>query len=58
VNRAFGSQVQIERDETFKIDRSLDSARFRAATGFAPQPWEEMIKQMAADPTPYDDWRK
>ena len=55
---AFGAQVTIDRDETFVIDRSLDSSRFRAATGFAPQTWEEMIERMAIDPTPYDDWRK
>lgn len=57
-NEAFGAQVTIDRDETFKIDRSLDSSKFRASTGFARQSWEEMIERMATDPTPYDDWRK
>ena len=57
VDRVFGAQITIDRDEDFKIDRSLDSSKFRAATGFTTQTWEDMIERMAADPTPYDDWR-
>ena len=56
-NDAFDAQVMIDRDETLKIDRSLDSSKFRSATGFVPQTWEEMIEIMANDPTPYDKWR-
>jgi len=55
---AFGVDIEIEADDTVKIDRSLDSSRFRAETGFAPPSWESMIQQMAADPTPYDDWKE
>jgi dTDP-4-dehydrorhamnose reductase len=54
---AYGMPVDIERFSGIGIDRSLESSRFRSATGFAPQPWEEMVKDMAADPTPYDEWR-
>lgn len=50
--------IDIERFEDFKIDRSLDSARFRDANGFSPEPWEQMVERMAADPTPYSRWRK
>lgn len=57
VNDAFKAQVTINRDETFEIDRSLDSSKFRTATGFAPQTWEEMIERMAADATPYEALR-
>jgi dTDP-4-dehydrorhamnose reductase len=57
-NDAFGSRITVDPNEDFKIDRSLDSTRFRSATGFTPASWEEMIEQMAKDPTPYDDWRK
>ena len=46
--------VEIERFEDYRIDRSLDSSRFRAATGFSPMPWPDMIGRMAADSTPYD----
>ncbi|CAN5521124.1 NAD(P)-dependent oxidoreductase [soil metagenome] len=38
-------------------DRSLDSSKFRALTGFTPEPWAEMVRRMAADPTAYDDFR-
>ena len=57
LNRAYGAGVAITRREEPRIDRSLDSTRFRAATGFAPAPWETMIAEMAADQTPYDSIR-
>jgi len=53
-------QIPIEIKPSFevKIDRSLDSTKFRNATGFKPLKWSEMVKIMAKDPTPYDEWRK
>lgn len=38
-------------------DRGLDPSRFRAATGMALPGWDAMLAELAADPTPYDDWR-
>ncbi len=58
INEAYGAGVEIEPEEDFYIDRSLDSTKFRQATGFTPAGWQAMIKEMADDPTPYDDWRK
>ena len=58
VNHAFHADVQIEADETFVIDRSLDSAKFRAETGFRPASWEDMIDRMSSDPTPYDSFSR
>ena len=58
VSREYKANIGLDPDESLVIDRSLDSTRFRTATGFAPPPWEEMVAQMAADPTPYDEWRK
>jgi dTDP-4-dehydrorhamnose reductase len=58
IRRAYNLNIEIEPDDDFQIDRSLDSSRFRRETGFAPPSWEEMIDRMAADPTPYDEWRK
>lgn len=58
INKAYRTNIQIEPDEDFKIDRSLNSAKFREATGFKPLDWENMIDIMAKDPTPYDLWRK
>jgi dTDP-4-dehydrorhamnose reductase len=39
-------------------DRSLCAARFVAATGYRIPDWDEMIAELAADPTPYDEWRR
>lgn len=50
--------IKIDEFAGFSIDRSLDSSRFREATGFAPLPWPEMVDRMFSDTTPYDDWRK
>lgn len=49
--------IEIEPSTDLHIDRSLDSSNFRKATGWAPEPWEEMIDRMASDPTPYDKWK-
>ncbi len=58
IKEAFQAEIEIEPFEDFKIDRSLDSTKFRKETGFRPAEWREMIKRMADDPTPYDKWRK
>jgi dTDP-4-dehydrorhamnose reductase len=57
VNAAFDARVDIEIDEDFVIDRSLDSTRFREETGFVPRTWEEMVESMALDSAAYDRWR-
>jgi dTDP-4-dehydrorhamnose reductase len=57
VRDAYGVDVEIGRDTTTCIDRSLDGSRFRRLTGFVPPSWPAMIQEMAADPTPYDHWR-
>ena len=49
VKDAYRVNIEIEPFNEFEIDRSLDSSRFRAATGFQPVSWGEMIKRMAAD---------
>lgn len=58
VNKRYDANVEIEPDPSLVIDRSLDSAKFRTATGFAPESWHSMIERMAADPTPYEVFRK
>jgi dTDP-4-dehydrorhamnose reductase len=57
LNRAFARGLEIEPDDSVRIDRSLDGTRFRAATGYHAPKWPEMIEAMAADGTPYDRWR-
>jgi len=53
----YEADIRIEPSGEFRIDRSLDSTRFREATDFRPQSWELMIEKMASDPTPYNKWR-
>src|SRR5690606_5308793 len=42
----YEKQIEIEDDSRVEIDRSLDSSRFRAATGFVPESWPELIRRM------------
>jgi dTDP-4-dehydrorhamnose reductase len=39
---------EIAPDEAVVIDRSLDSTRFRHATGYAPPSWPELVRSMRA----------
>ena len=57
VREAYGLRVEIEPDETFACDRSLDGSRFRAETGLRAPSWPEMIAAMRDDPTPYEEIR-
>ena len=58
IKAAYKLDIEIERYDDFRMDRSLDSTAFRTATGFAPEAWDKMIDRMAADETPYDAWRQ
>jgi dTDP-4-dehydrorhamnose reductase len=55
---AYDLPVEIEPFDGVAEDRSLDSARFRAETGYQPPPWPRLVASMAEDPTPYDEWRR
>jgi dTDP-4-dehydrorhamnose reductase len=54
VNETYRTGIEIEPDDAFSCDRSLNSARFRAATDFQPPTWPEMIAEMRSDPLPYE----
>lgn len=49
LKKEYKMSIEIEADEDFVIDRSLDSTKFRTATGFQPPDWNEMISDMARD---------
>ena len=57
MNGSFGANVEIEPSDELRIDRTLDSTRFRTKTGYCPPSWSEMVEEMASDITPYDLWR-
>jgi dTDP-4-dehydrorhamnose reductase len=48
VQRAWDKNIDIAPDDTLVIDRSLNSDRFRAAVGFTPSAWPELIQEMRA----------
>lgn len=45
---AYGRTTEIEPDPTLVLDRSLDSSRFRAATGYIPPSWPTLVQSMRA----------
>lgn len=57
IKSAYGIEIKIEPSNKVKIDRSLDSTRFRKATGIITPGHAKMIERMAIDPTPYEKWR-
>jgi dTDP-4-dehydrorhamnose reductase len=44
----YGRSTQITPDSELVIDRSLDSTRFRSATGYEPPAWPELVRRMHA----------
>ena len=46
VRDAYGRTTVIEPDTRVAIDRSLDSSRFRARTGYTPPDWPELVARM------------
>ena len=53
IAKKYGKNINITSDKNLVIDRSLNSDRFRAATGFKPKPWPDLIKDMHED---YQDY--
>ena len=48
VKEAYNQRVEILPDHDFSCDRSLNSTRFRQATGYTAPSWPEMIAKMAS----------
>lgn len=46
IAKTYSKTIDIMPDESLAIDRSLDSTRFRQATGYQSQPWPELVRQM------------
>jgi dTDP-4-dehydrorhamnose reductase len=45
----FKLEIEIIPEEQMKVNRSLDSQKFRKETGHIPTPWPEMIKDLLVD---------
>jgi len=50
ITREYGLTTEIEPDDSVVIDRSLDSRKFSAETGYRAPDWTTLIKEM------HDDW--
>ena len=46
VAECYGKSISIVPDDFVQCDRSLDSNRFRVASGYRPAPWTELIRRM------------
>jgi len=46
IARRYGKDIEIVADNGVRIDRSLDSSRFTAATRYRPPDWPELIRRM------------
>ena len=45
----YGHHIEITKDPSFSIDRSLDSSKFLSKTGYKAPDWPELIEKMFAD---------
>jgi dTDP-4-dehydrorhamnose reductase len=58
LKRAMALPTEVARDYDYRCDRSLSCEKYRAATGFAPPRWEEMIDAYARDRLANYRWRR
>jgi dTDP-4-dehydrorhamnose reductase len=54
---AWKLNIEIIPNETFVCDRSMSGHKFHQATGYVAPAWPELVAQLAADATPYQQWR-
>lgn len=53
----YGKNIKITPSETPAVDRSLDSSRFRKATGYRPPSWDVLIRKMHSEYQKYQERR-
>ena len=49
IAETYGKKITVVADDAVAIDRSLDSTRFRRATGYAPDDWTGLVRDMYND---------
>jgi dTDP-4-dehydrorhamnose reductase len=54
IRDAYGVEVDIEPDDKEVSDRSMCGEKFHKATGWRSPSWPDMVRTLAADPTPYE----
>ena len=53
---AYALDIDIVPDDIEISDRSLTGEKLRAAIGYVPPAWPELIRELASDSTPYESW--
>lgn len=53
IRDVYGLTIEIEAEQKFCCDRSLNSASFRSSTGMHPKSWKELVTEMYEDQVPY-----
>lgn len=56
IRDAYGLDITIEAVDGEVCDRSMRGDRFANVTGWLAPAWPEMVRQLAADKTPYRQW--
>jgi dTDP-4-dehydrorhamnose reductase len=56
IRDAYNLDIDVQPDDAQVLDRSMRGEKFERATGWRAPAWPDMIREMAADPTPYDAW--
>jgi dTDP-4-dehydrorhamnose reductase len=56
VREAYGLDINLEPDDLEVSDRSMNGEKFREATGWRAPSWPDLVRELAADPTPYGEW--
>lgn len=46
ISKVYNKKIKIEPDDSFLINRSLDSTKFKKLTGYNPPMWEDLISSM------------
>ena len=57
IKEHFNLKIEIAANEEFNIERSLNSSKFSALTGFSSPSWEEMMKDLEVDFDIYESIR-
>jgi dTDP-4-dehydrorhamnose reductase len=56
IKKTYGLKVRIESATNPVCDRSLNAKRFFDATGYVTPDWPALVRNLAADSTPYAQW--
>ena len=54
---AYRLDVEITANPDFYCDRSMKGEKFARATGITAPSWPELVRELATDDTPYDQWK-